>query len=250
MAVRVYLTGRIRIEGASTLVDESSLPGRQGRLALAMLVCERTHPLSRDVIADDLWRGRLPAKWERALSAVISKVRSMFSQVGLGGDPIHNAFGCYQLELPAGTWVDVEAAEQELHRAEASIEIGDMIAAYKPAHVALYITERPFLPGEDAEWATIRQGEWRALRVRALDASAVVCAANGEMPVAVRHAEQAVTIDPLREAGWRRLMTLHAQDGDRASALRVYERCRKTLAEELGVPPSPETETRYTELLG
>jgi DNA-binding SARP family transcriptional activator len=61
---------------------------------------------------------------------------------------------------------------------------------------------------------------------------------------------QAVTIEPLREAGWRRLMALHAENGDRASALRVYERCRKTLAEELGVRPAPETEARYTELLG
>jgi len=77
----------------------------------------------------------------------------------------------------------------------------------------------------------------------------VVCAANREIAVAINHAEQAVSIDPLREAGWRRLMAVHADDGDRASALRANERCRKTLAEELGIGPSPETQARYTALL-
>jgi DNA-binding SARP family transcriptional activator len=249
MAMRIYLAGRMNIEGDTTLVDESHLPGRQGRLALAMLVCERAHPLSRDAFADQLWPGQLPARWDRALSAVLSKLRSAFARAGMAGDPIHNAFGCYQLELPAHTWVDVEVVESELHAAEASIGAGDLRSAYAPAHVALYITERPFLPGEDAEWAMVRQREWRALRVRALDAAVVVCAANREIAVAIRHAEQAVSIDPLREAGWRRLMAVHADDGDRASALRAYERCRKTLAEELGIDPSSETAARYTALL-
>ncbi len=44
-------------------------------------------------------------------------------------------------------------------------------------------------------------------------------------------------------------MAVHADDGDRASALRANERCRKTLAEELGIGPSPETQARYTALL-
>src|SRR3954447_9680237 len=37
--------------------------------------------------------------------------------------------------------------------------------------------------------------------------------------------------------------------GDRAGALRVYERCRRLLADELGAYPSPETESLYRDLL-
>ena len=36
MAMRIYLAGRMKIKGDTALVDESHLPGRQGRLALAM----------------------------------------------------------------------------------------------------------------------------------------------------------------------------------------------------------------------
>ena len=50
---------------------------------------------------------------------------------------------------------------------------------------------------------------------------------------------------PRREAGYRQLMRALAAAGERAEALRVWERCRTTLVEELGVDPSPETEAVY-----
>jgi len=45
------------------------------------------------------------------------------------------------------------------------------------------------------------------------------------------------------------LMRLHSQLGDRGQALRVFERCRRLLSEELGVDPSPETMSVHRELL-
>jgi Bacterial transcriptional activator domain len=44
-------------------------------------------------------------------------------------------------------------------------------------------------------------------------------------------------------------MQAHAAVGNRAEALRVYERCRSLLSEELGVPPSPQTEAVYLDIL-
>jgi DNA-binding SARP family transcriptional activator len=44
-------------------------------------------------------------------------------------------------------------------------------------------------------------------------------------------------------------MQAHAAAGNRAEALRVYQRCRELLAEELGVDPSQETETVYVGML-
>ena len=45
-------------------------------------------------------------------------------------------------------------------------------------------------------------------------------------------------------------MEAYAAAGDRAESLRVYERCRRLLADELGAYPSPETEAAYRALLG
>jgi DNA-binding SARP family transcriptional activator len=76
-----------------------------------------------------------------------------------------------------------------------------------------------------------------------LDVLAEIHAENREPALALRAAEQAVALEPFRESGYRRLMRLHLRGGDRGEALRVYERCRRLLAEELGTKPSEETET-------
>jgi class 3 adenylate cyclase len=71
----------------------------------------------------------------------------------------------------------------------------------------------------------------------------------GERSRAVLAAREAVKLDELREASYRLLMETLAAAGERAEALRVWERCRVMLAEELGVDPSPETESVYLSLL-
>jgi DNA-binding SARP family transcriptional activator len=44
-------------------------------------------------------------------------------------------------------------------------------------------------------------------------------------------------------------MRAHALGGNRAEALWAYERCRKLLANELGVDPAPETKTVYRQIV-
>ncbi len=48
-------------------------------------------------------------------------------------------------------------------------------------------------------------------------------------------------LDPLHEPAHQKLMTLYAQAGQQAAALRQYQICVDLLEEELGVPPSDET---------
>lgn len=60
--------------------------------------------------------------------------------------------------------------------------------------------------------------------------------------LAVSMAEQAVDLDPLHEPAWRTLIRAHVADGNRAAAMQAYERCRTTLADELGAAPGPEIE--------
>ena len=44
--------------------------------------------------------------------------------------------------------------------------------------------------------------------------------------------------EPFRESAYAMLMEVHAARGDVAEALMVYERLRRLLSSELGVPPS------------
>lgn len=66
---------------------------------------------------------------------------------------------------------------------------------------------------------------------------------------AIAHAQRLLSYDPLLEETYRRLMRLHALDGDRAAALRVYHSCATILERELGVAPSEPTQAAYARLL-
>src|SRR5436190_7152463 len=106
VGMRPHLTERVRVEVGDTLLDEASLPGQQGRLALAYLLVEHHRPVPRDELADLLWAGEPPASWEKGLAVVISKLRAVLTTAGLGDGVLTHAFGCYQLHLPPDVWID------------------------------------------------------------------------------------------------------------------------------------------------
>ncbi|HEV2712412.1 MAG TPA: BTAD domain-containing putative transcriptional regulator, partial [Gaiellaceae bacterium] len=122
-------------------------------------------------------------------------------------------------------------------------------AARETAGSAAALSRRSFLPGEDGAWVEEKRRELGELLVRALECLADASLEAGDPREAVRHAQELTRLEPYREGGYRRLMQAHAAAGDKAEALRVYERCRRLLADELGAYPSPETETIYRELL-
>lgn len=243
---RLYLTGGTLVEHADGLVREDRLGGRQGRLALTLLGWERHRAVSRDELADLLWGDSPPASADAALAVVISNLRSA---IGVAGLTISSSFGCYQLQVPDDGWVDVEAARQAVHEAEGAHRAGRMVDVYAWTGVATAITRRPLLPGEDGAWIDARRRELVGWRIRALDLSVAFATWNGEHAAAVAHAETLVDLDPFREVSHRRLIGAHAAAGDRAAALRAYERCRSLLADELGVGPSTETAALYERLL-
>jgi basic membrane lipoprotein Med (substrate-binding protein (PBP1-ABC) superfamily) len=166
-----------------------------------------------------------------------------------GARALTAAFGCYQLDLPDGAWVDVLAAESAANEAEGFLETDEPESAAAAAALAESLTRSPFLPGDDGPWVEEKRRELAEVRLRALSALAEASLRADKAADAVRWAGLAVDAEPFRESGYRRLMEAHVAAGNRGEALRVYERCRRLLAEELGAYPSPETEAIYRSLL-
>jgi DNA-binding SARP family transcriptional activator len=246
--LRIYLAGEPCLWGGGHLVRAKRLPGRQGRLALVYLVAERSRPVPRAELVEALWPRRLPAAYDVALSALVSKLRLLGHEVGLARDALTSAAGCYKLALPAGAWVDTEAALQAVHDAEAAMGDERPQDAYGPAVVAAAILRRPLLPGAEGTWVDARREALLQARVRALDVLAEIHSLNWEPALAIRAAEERIALEPFRESGYRHLMRIHHRAGDRAEALRVYERCRRLLEDELGEPPGSETELARVEV--
>jgi SARP family transcriptional regulator, regulator of embCAB operon len=244
--LKIFLAGRVAAESDGAAIGERQLQGRQGRLLFAYLVAAQGRPVPRDELADVLWEGTPPATWDKALSVLASKLRGA---LGAKGVTLTAAFGCYRLELPGGTWVDIVAADDAASAGEAALAAGDVEGARQAATLAESLTQLPVLPGDDGTWVEEKRRELAGVRARALVALADASLRSGDPAEAVRWAEHAVEIEPFRESGYRLLMEAHVAAGNRAEALRLYERCRHFLADELGAYPSPETEALYRSLL-
>lgn len=246
---RAYLTGILRLVGPSGTITETDLPGVQGRVALAALIHER-RPLARDVLADIVWGEDPPARWSGALTALVSKLRSLVSTTGLDGSAVASAGGTYSVVLPVGSWVDTEDGWRRLDRAEGALRHGDLVTATTEATVASSILRRELLPGVDGGWVErVRRRQLHGAH-RAFVVLADAWTAGGDPDLAAVVAQQAVDLDPYRETGHRSLIRAEWRRGDRAAALAAYARCCDVLVAELGCGPSDQTEALVSEVRG
>jgi two-component SAPR family response regulator len=145
---RIYLAGRICVESARQVADESWFSSKQGRLLFAYLVCERTRPVPREELAELLWPGELPPAWDSALRSLISKLRQFLGRIvwSTGRTSISSQFGCYQLHLPPDTWIDLEVAQHSVDEAEGALRSQDVRTAWGPTNVVVVIADAPSCP--------------------------------------------------------------------------------------------------------
>jgi len=244
--VRVQLCGRMCVQSDDgVMIDSSAFPGRQGRIVFAYLVSS-PQPVPREVLADLLWPERLPDAWRRDLAAVVSKLRALLSRLGLdatgallgGGDS-------YQLVVSPRPQVDADAAMAWLAEAESAVRRGNIGGALQAAQSAAEVARRAFLPGEAGDWVAQRRNALDDVLLAALE----IIAEAAEPAVAVRAAQEACALRPLRETSHLKLIRAHLRVGNRGEALGVYAHCRKLLAEELGVDPSLALQAVYLEAL-
>lgn len=231
---KVQLCGRFAVELDGKRV-EGGLPGRQGRVLFAFLVANRNRTISRDELLEALW----PDGRDAGLAPLLSKLRRV---VPLDGT---------RVVLPAEAWVDVEAAADALHRAESAVAQGEFHRAWGPSQVALFVTGRPFVAGEEAPWIDETRRRLDEMQLRALEAYAEAGLGIGgtELAAAVRAGRELVRREPYRESGYRLLMEALVGQGNPAEALQVYEDLRSRLREDLGVAPSGQAQDLHRRLL-
>jgi SARP family transcriptional regulator, regulator of embCAB operon len=241
LATRIQICGRV----VATVDDrriERDLPGRQGRLLFVYLVCHRLRETSRHDLIEALWY-EPPRAADSALSALVSKLRRLVPIDGRSE---------LRLVLPRDAFVDLEAAEEAIHRAESAVHRSAWHEAWAPARIALHTASRGFLAGDDLPWIEERRRRLDDLRLRAHEcvAAAGLGLGDAEVDAALRSGRALVEQAPLRESGHRLLMEALAAVGNVAEALTVYDALRVCLHDELGTAPGPATQELYRELLG
>lgn len=95
--------------------------------------------------------------------------------------------------------------------------------------------------GELGQWLELERQRRRGLAQAALLAHADAAEQARDWPAALAVALELLALEPLSEAAHRRVMRAHYLGGDRASALQAFDRCERTLKDEVGTAPDAET---------
>jgi DNA-binding SARP family transcriptional activator/tetratricopeptide (TPR) repeat protein len=230
----IRLCGRVAVSSSDGLAG-AALPGRQGQLLLAYLVCHRTRACPRYELEDVLWPEDAPAASESALSSLLSKLRR-----ALGPDALTGRAEL-RLSLPEPLWVDIEALADAVEVAVQALDDRRWSDAAAQARAALALGAEPFLAECDGRWVRERRREVEGLRLRALEAlgEAGLRLGGRELDAAEHAARTAIGLAPFRESSHRLLMEVHEASGNPAEALRAFDELRQLLRDELGTAPGP-----------
>jgi DNA-binding SARP family transcriptional activator len=143
--------------------------------------------------------------------------------------------------------VDVRVFDIERKAALAAAGDSDGILRHATAAIAAYGGD--LLPGVYDDWLLDARAQLERQCVDLCDLAGAARARTGDLAGAVNAARRRIQLQPLEEVGYRTLMTLQADLGDRAGAMSTYHHCASVLERELGVVPDAATRKVFQRLM-
>jgi predicted ATPase/DNA-binding SARP family transcriptional activator len=234
--LRVAILGPLEVSGE--VRGPVEVPGRRLRALLIRLALEPGWVVSAERLIDELWREDPPAGAANALQALVSRLRAV-----IGRGAIESGGGGYRLNLPPEA-VDLVRFERDVRAARTDLEAGRPGDAVRRLREALGLWRGSALAdieGEPfADSARAGLEEQRVAAVEDLAEAVLAACATGDVGPLLPELEQLRAAYPLREGLHARYMKVLYAMGRHAEALAAYEQLRQTLADSLGIDPSPE----------
>jgi DNA-binding SARP family transcriptional activator len=234
--VRIHLLGSLR---ATTYLGESILPrGRKARAILGYLCLNAGESVPRGRLASLLW-DRMPD--HQARNNLRQTLWELSSAMGpLAGELISGDRETVKLE-PTLCWIDALAVlssepppPHSLRGDLAALCTGELLEELDGASISF----DHWLLAERTRFAERLRGLLEA-ELRQLDRS------NADAERRAGMARRVIAFDATHEGASRILMRALSDMGERAQALREYERCREALQATLDVEPSSETRALF-----
>ncbi len=215
--------------------------GFESRRALALLcyLAAQGQPQSRAHLADLFWPDKPEARGRGNLSRVLNNINTLLPDcVSAERETVtFNAAAC---------WLDVTAFTALTQPPADNAALTEAVALYRDDFMAgMYLDDCP----DFETWLVVERERWRQQAAAALHTLIAHHTRRGELETGLHYADRLLTLDPWREEAHRHKMLLLALTGQRSAALKQYEHGRQTLADELGVAPTPETTALYQRIL-
>src|SRR5262245_14701941 len=234
-----------RILGTLEVVADDQhleLGGARQRALLAMLLIRANEVVSADRLIDELWHQSPPEGATNALHASVSRLRRVLRPV-LSSDSsaaLRTTPPGYVLEVAPST-IDAQRFERLAIEGRRSLANGEPATAAARLAEALALWRGPaladFVYEPFAQEAIARLEELRLTATEERIEAELACGGDAEL---VAELESLVAAQPFRERLRAQLMVALYRSGRQSEALEVYREGRRTLAEELGIVPTPQ----------
>ncbi len=233
--------------------------------ALLILLATEPGEHSRERLMTLLWPGMPERSARHNLRQSLYHLRTIIpdadAEEGSGAEPVSLILANRQsIELNPAAQIEVDISRFEAlidgtlrhdhmdlfvcptcrHDLEAAVALyrGDFLADF-------YLEDS----NEFDEWSQTRRETYRRKMLDSLEILTTIRTRQQEYGPAAELARRQLEIDNLRESAYRQLMEILALNGRRSEAMAVYDRCRRLLAEELGMAPSKRTTQIYDKIV-
>ncbi len=242
--LHIQLLGPFRAAYGDDLLETLTSPRLQSLLAYLLL--HRGTPQSRQHLAFMFWPDSIESQARTNLRKALYDLRQALPNADAY---LHADTQTVYWSADAPLALDLAELERALQDAAAADERGDQEAAYDALERAVEAHTGELLPSCYDDWIRPERERLHARCLDALERLAQLLEESRDIRAAVEHTQRLLRYDPLHEPAYRRLMRLHALQGDRAGALHVYHTCVTVLERELGVEPGEATQRAYQRLL-
>jgi DNA-binding SARP family transcriptional activator len=213
---------------------------------LAYLLLHSDVPQPRQLVAVQLWPDTTDAEAKANLRRRLHDLRRHLPDIDQW----------LRIETKTVHWqsddscqIDVIDFERAIAQASHCQQAGDLAGVNQALSQAADLYQGDLLPVCYDDWIVSPREQLRQQAIQVHDQLISRLTDLGQTREAMPYAQRLLRLDRLYEPAYCHLMRLHAQDGDRAGALRVYHQCMTVLRDELGVSPSPTTCKLYEHLL-
>jgi DNA-binding SARP family transcriptional activator len=242
----VQVFGHTTVRTPGRTLRASDFTGVKPRQILELLALGRGEPVRKAEIAEHLWSGRPPRRWQVTLESYVALLRRAMQP----GVPGRATVLC---TTPGGYRLDTERVGIDLHDFDGLVRR----AAHVVPEEALPLWERAVAVADATLLATEPYVAWAVDARRTHERVLHTAAATGaEIALACHAAERAVALarratglDPLAERGWQLLIRAELAAGRRAEAAHAFHACRASLRRDLGLEPDLRTRELFADVL-
>jgi DNA-binding SARP family transcriptional activator len=238
--LNVAVLGELTITGGSPRLCSS-----RAFALIAFLAARAGSPQPRQLIAGLFWPESTDAQ---ALTNLRRELHNLRQALGDESALVVTSRDLCWRDSPTCR-VDLRTFDLERRAALAASRAADRGGVLVHAASALAQYRGDLLPGMYDDWLLGTRAELERQCADLCDLLSRARAEQGDLSGAVEAARRRIQLQPLEETGYRTLMRLQADLGDRAGAVSTYHHCASVLERELGVSPDPATQLAFQRLM-